>query len=159
MKYCVKSIRIQSYSNLHFPTFRLNTERYSVSLYIQSEGGKMRIRTTPNTLTFYGLKMVGVYLKNLRNNGNKFPKSFFFFYARFTRGVFRTLSKIWDGALFISSKQFLAGQLLSQPKLHLIQPFVKILNTPLAYLPKISNVLCRMSDSELLSKTFVLKMF
>ena len=158
MKYCVKSIRIQSYSNLHFPTFRLNTERYSVSLYIESAGGKMRIRTTPNTLTFYGLKMVGVYLKNLRNNGNKFPKSFFFS-ARFARGVFRTLSKIWDGALFISSKQFLAGQLLSQPKLHLIQPFVKILNTPLAYLPKISNVLCRMSDSELLSKTFVLKMF
>ena len=136
----------------------LHSDWYSVSLYIQSEGGKMRIRTTPNTLTFYGLKMVGVYLKNLRNNGNKFPKSFFFS-ARFARGVFRTLSKIWDGALFISSKQFLAGQLLSQPKLHLIQPFVKILNTPLTYLLKISNVLCRMSDSELLSKTFVLKMF
>ena len=136
----------------------LHSDWYSVSLYIQSEGGKMRIRTTPNTLTFYGLKMVGVYLKNLRNNGNKFPKSFFFS-ARFTRGVFRTLSKIWDGALFISSKQFLAGQLLSQPKLHLIQPFVKILNTPLTYLLKISNVLCRMSDSELLSETFVLKMF
>ena len=136
----------------------LHSDWYSVSLYIQSEGGKMRIRTTPNTLTFYGLKMVGVYLKNLRNNGNKFPKSFFFS-ARFARGVFRTLSKIWDGALFISSKQFLAGQLLSQPKLHLIQPFVKILNTPLTYLLKISNVLCRMSDSELLSETFVLKMF
>ena len=136
----------------------LHSDWYSVSLYIQSEGGKMRIRTTPNTLTFYGLKMVGVYLKNLRNNGNKFPKSFFFS-ARFARGVFRTLSKIWDGALFISSKQFLAGQLLSQPKLPLIQPFVKILNTPLTYLLKISNVLCRMSDSELLSETFVLKMF
>ena len=83
----------------------------------------------------------------------------FFFSARFARGVFRTLSKIWDGALFISSKQFLAGQLLSQPKLHLIQPFVKILNTPLTYLLKISNVLCRMSDSELLSELLFLKCF
>ena len=39
----VKSVRIRSYSGLHFLAFGLNTERYSVSLRIQSECGKMRI--------------------------------------------------------------------------------------------------------------------
>ena len=51
--YCVKSVRIRSYSGPHFPTFGLNTERYSVSLCIQSECEKMRTRTTPNTDTSY----------------------------------------------------------------------------------------------------------
>ena len=37
----------------HFPAFGLNTERYSVSLRIQSECGKMRTRITLNTGTFY----------------------------------------------------------------------------------------------------------
>ena len=30
----VKSVRIRSYSGLHYPMFGLNTERYSVSLHI-----------------------------------------------------------------------------------------------------------------------------
>ena len=34
-------------------TLLMNTERYSVSLRIQSECGKMRTRITPNTDTFY----------------------------------------------------------------------------------------------------------
>ena len=37
---------------LHFPAFRLNTERYSVSFRTQSEWGKLRTRITPNTDTF-----------------------------------------------------------------------------------------------------------
>ena len=49
---CVKSVRIRSYSVPHFPAFGLNTERYSLSLRIQSECGKMRTRITPNTDTF-----------------------------------------------------------------------------------------------------------
>ena len=36
----VKSVSIWSYSRPHFPAFRLNTERYSVFLDIQSECGK-----------------------------------------------------------------------------------------------------------------------
>ena len=44
--HCVKSVRIWSYSGLHFPAFGLNWERYSVSLRIQSEYGKMRARIT-----------------------------------------------------------------------------------------------------------------
>ena len=48
---CVKSIRNRSFSGLYFPTFGLNTERYSVSLHIQSECAakygpeKLQIRT------------------------------------------------------------------------------------------------------------------
>ena len=35
--HCVKTVRIRSYSGLHFPAFGLNTERYGVSHRIQSE--------------------------------------------------------------------------------------------------------------------------
>ena len=31
-----KSVRIRSFSGSHFPAFRLNTERYGISLRIQS---------------------------------------------------------------------------------------------------------------------------
>ena len=41
---CVKSVCIWSYSGQYFPTFRLNTERYAVSLIIKSECGKIRTR-------------------------------------------------------------------------------------------------------------------
>ena len=51
--HCVKSVRIWSYSGLHFPAFALNTERYSVSLRIQSKCWKIPTRITPNTGTFY----------------------------------------------------------------------------------------------------------
>ena len=61
-----KCVRIRSYSGPHFSAFGLNTERYSVSLRIQSECGKMRTlfmqchchwkcRITPNTDTFYAV--------------------------------------------------------------------------------------------------------
>ena len=56
MKHCVKSVRIRSYSCPHFPAFGLSTERYAVSLHIQSECGKMRTRITPNTYTFHAVK-------------------------------------------------------------------------------------------------------
>ena len=44
--YCVKSVRIRSYSGSHFPTFEL---------HIQSECGKMRTRITPITDTFHAV--------------------------------------------------------------------------------------------------------
>ena len=53
--HCVKSAGIRSYSGPHFPAFGLNTERYKVSLRIQSECGKMRTRITPNTDTFHAV--------------------------------------------------------------------------------------------------------
>ena len=44
--HCVKSVRIRSYSALYFPAFGLNTERYFLSLRIQSECKKMQTRIT-----------------------------------------------------------------------------------------------------------------
>ena len=51
--HCIKSVRIRSFSGLHFPTFGLNTGRYSISLRIQSKCGKMRTRKTPNMDSFH----------------------------------------------------------------------------------------------------------
>ena len=51
--HCVKSVRIQRYSGPYFPAFRLNTERYGVSIHIPSECGKIETRITPNTDTFH----------------------------------------------------------------------------------------------------------
>ena len=48
-----KSARIRNYSSPYFPAFGLNTERYPVSLRIESKCGKIRIRITPNTDTIY----------------------------------------------------------------------------------------------------------
>ena len=61
--HCVKKVRIRRYSGPHFPSFWLNTERYGISLRIQSECGKMRTRITLNTDTFH----VTNWLKNYCN--------------------------------------------------------------------------------------------
>ena len=53
--HCVKSAYIRSYSGPHFSTFGLNTVRYSVSLVIQSECGKIGIRITPYTDAFHAV--------------------------------------------------------------------------------------------------------
>ena len=53
--YCVKNVLIWSYSGPYFPVLGLNTERYRVSLRIQSECRKMRTRATPNTDTFHAV--------------------------------------------------------------------------------------------------------
>ena len=47
--HCVGSVRIWSFSGPYFPAFGLNTERYSVSLRIQSECGKIKTKKYPNT--------------------------------------------------------------------------------------------------------------
>ena len=52
---CVKSVRIRSFCIPYFSAFRLNTERYGVSLRIQSKYGKMPIRKAPNTDTFHAV--------------------------------------------------------------------------------------------------------
>ena len=59
-QHCVKSVRIRSYFGPRFPSFGLNTERCSISLYIQSEWGKMRTRITPNTDTFYAVWLTSI---------------------------------------------------------------------------------------------------
>ena len=57
-QHCIKIVRVRSYSGPHFPAFGLNTERYSVSIRIQSECGKMQTRITPNTDTFHAAQEV-----------------------------------------------------------------------------------------------------
>ena len=52
---CIKHVRIRKYSGPHFSAFRLNTERYRISVRIQSVCGKMRTRIFPNTSTFHGV--------------------------------------------------------------------------------------------------------
>ena len=49
----VRNVRIWSLFGLCFPILGLNTEKYSVPLSIQSEWGKIQIRKTPNTGTFF----------------------------------------------------------------------------------------------------------
>ena len=55
MVHCVKSVCIRSSSGPYFLALRLITERYSVSLRIQSKYGKIRTRITPDTETFYAV--------------------------------------------------------------------------------------------------------
>ena len=71
-KHCVKSVHIPSFSGPYFPAFGLNTERYSVSLRIQSECGKIRTKKTPNTDTFNAMKFCGIDCIN-----KKYPTKFF----------------------------------------------------------------------------------
>ena len=47
--HCMKSVRIRSFSGPYFPAFGLNTDRYSVSLRIQSECRKMRSKKALST--------------------------------------------------------------------------------------------------------------
>ena len=54
----VKSVHIRSISDPHFPTFGLNTEKYSVSFRNQSECGKIRTRKTTNMDIFHAVAVV-----------------------------------------------------------------------------------------------------
>ena len=56
----VKSVRVWSFSGMHFPAFGLNMERYSVSLRIQSECGKIGTRKTPNTYIFHAVHFISL---------------------------------------------------------------------------------------------------
>ena len=58
--HCVKSVRTRSHSSQYFPAFGLITERYSVSLRIQSEWGKIQTRITPNTDTFHAVHVTAL---------------------------------------------------------------------------------------------------
>ena len=56
-QYCVKKVRIQSFSSPFFPAVGLNAQRHSISLCILSECGKIRIREFPNTDTFHTVEL------------------------------------------------------------------------------------------------------
>ena len=46
---------IRSFSGPYFPSFRMNTERYGISLRIQKKCEKIRTRKNPNTNTFHAV--------------------------------------------------------------------------------------------------------
>ena len=69
---CVKSVCIRSYSGLHLPRFGMKTEGYEVSLRIQSECGKIRTRTIPNTDTFHAMDSDPFWKKLLQGCGSDF---------------------------------------------------------------------------------------
>ena len=60
-KHCVKSVRIRSYSGPHVSHISLiRTEYGRISPYLvrlRENAGKMRTRITPNTYTFYAVKI------------------------------------------------------------------------------------------------------
>ena len=51
-------VRIRYFSATHFSAIEQNIERYSVSLRIQSEFGKIRTRKTPNTVVLRTLSNI-----------------------------------------------------------------------------------------------------
>ena len=53
--HCVKSVLIRSFSGQYFPAFGVNTRRYGVSLYIQSECWKIWTRKTLNMDNFHAV--------------------------------------------------------------------------------------------------------
>ena len=59
----MKSVRIRGFSGPYVPVFGLNTERYSVSLCIQSECGKIQIRKTLNADTFHAVSVLRYYTR------------------------------------------------------------------------------------------------
>ena len=63
LKHChyVKSVRIRSFTGPYFPAFKLNTERYSVSVRIQSKCGRIRTRKTPNTNTLHAVSSMSQF--------------------------------------------------------------------------------------------------
>ena len=70
-----KRCQFRSYSGLYFPAFGLNTERYSVSLRIQSKCGKIRTRITPNTDTFRAVNVTIIIITIIINVIIKFSNS------------------------------------------------------------------------------------
>ena len=74
--YCVKIVRIRSFSGPYFPVFGLNTERYCVSLRIQFERRKMRSRKTPKMDSFQAVfvlikvNLLAVWCKQGRRQSN-----------------------------------------------------------------------------------------
>ena len=62
--HCVKSVRLRSYSGPRFPEFGLNTQRYGLSVLIQSECGKMRTRIIPKRDAFHAVLLMGLLFTN-----------------------------------------------------------------------------------------------
>ena len=65
--HCMKNVYILNFSSPHFPEFGLNTDKYSVSLRIQSECRKIWTKKTPNTEKFYAVNDIYIFFEQLFN--------------------------------------------------------------------------------------------
>ena len=54
----MKSVCIRSFCVSYFPGFELNTERYFLSIHIQSECGEIRARKAPNADIFHAMTVL-----------------------------------------------------------------------------------------------------
>ena len=100
----VKSFRTRSYSGPYFAAFGLNTERYGVSLCIQSECGKILTRIAPNTNTFHAVvmtlhlplvKLLEVFLSQVEKELFELPVSHLG-YSNFTREEWTAIRSLAD---------------------------------------------------------------
>ena len=67
-----KKCLIRVFSWLYFPAFELNTERYGISLRIQSKCGKIRTKKTPNMDTFHAaVSTLHSFIKLIRSHRMK----------------------------------------------------------------------------------------
>ena len=106
----MKSVHIRSFSGPNFRTFELTTERYSISLCMQSECGEIRTRITPNKDTFYAVLTFNTEVKP----GNYQQQPYFESWRSFSIDLFRlyllTLRKIRK------SHQFPAVEISWEPR-------------------------------------------
>ena len=112
----VKSVGIRSFSGPYFPAFGLNTERYSVSLHIQSKCGKIRTKKTPNTNTFYTVFFIIDIIQNPQYISERFST-----YAKFSEKL--TLLKT-NNYVYISGskKRYLFGKFCERTKWMILRP-------------------------------------
>ena len=66
--HCAKSVQIRVFSGPYFPAFGLKTERYSVSLRIQSECRKIRTRKNSVSGHFSSSEFLGSKRNNQKSN-------------------------------------------------------------------------------------------
>ena len=93
----VKSVCIWSFYGSYFPAFGLNTERYGVSLRIQSKCVKIRTRKTVDTDTFYA---VIASIKNYLWPFWNFTMSTFITSPNFLKKTFKTIHSTLNGFKF-----------------------------------------------------------
>ena len=97
----LKSVRMRSFSCPYFSVFRLNKERYRVSLCIQSECGKIRTRKTPKTYTFQVVSVTNETEKELIDFLNEARFLFLLLFQISHKKSFNVvISTVFSGILF-----------------------------------------------------------
>ena len=110
--HCGKSVRIRSFFGQYFPAFGLNTEKYSVSLRIQSVCGKIRTRKISNTDTFHVVIASALYVEETGN-----------IYRKATNSRVYILSVLTTNSVLVIRRASLSWNLSLSCSVPLISPF------------------------------------